>query len=252
MKYKDYIFESITAIERKKEIDLDECVKIFKEHCKKYDVDKKPFIRGYNGKSPYMIVQGDVEKRNSRTKKNHSNIIIDQNIQDVDKTHPRRQYSIIFAGQKSHEHVEQFGNKIYNVIPYDDCKFAYCEYMDLNYIELDDMDDMPFGAAQGLSRYFLINGISDDDFDTMVHDCFKEIKDEHSLSTFKKIFHDCDTLNDVAKRLKSLLPLNKLLIKFTNDVYKVYDTDYEIWTNGKCLLIDSKQYDEFLEKLKEK
>lgn len=252
MKYKDFIFESISETERKKELDLDECVKIFKEHCKKYDVDKKPFIRGYNGKSDYMIVQGDVQKRSSRTKKNHANIIIDQNIMDVDKTYPRRQYSIIFAGQKSHEHVLNFGSRVYNVIPYDDCKFAYCEGEDLNYIEMPDMDDMPFGAATGLSRYLDMNDISDDDFETIAMECLHSIEDEYSMDRFKKLFHGCTTLNDVTKRLKELLPLNKLSIKFTNDVYKVYDTDYEVWTNGKCLLIDSKHYDGFLEKLKEK
>lgn len=248
MKYKDYLTESIDKNERKKAIELDECVKIFKDHCKKYDLDS-PFIRGYTSDKSYMIVQGDISKRTSRTGSNHANMIIDVNIQDSNKSYPRRQYSTIFSSPKAKEHALQFGTRRYIIIPYDDCMFGYCEGIDLNYIEMPDMGDAPYGSAIGLSKFLKMNDISDDDINSMAEECAALSSDEYAMSKFKKMFDGCDTIPKAVERLKSLLPLDKLKIKFTKDLNKLQDDIYEIWTNGKCLLIEEHLYKEFVEKV---
>lgn len=251
MKYKDYLIESISKDERKKAIQLDECVKIFKDQCKKYDLDK-PFIRGYTSDKSYLIVQGDTTKRISRTGSNHANMIIDLNIEDAGKSNPRRQYSTIFSGPKAKEHALQFGTKSYVIIPYDDCSFGYCEGIDLNYMEMPDMGDAAYGSAIGLSKFLKLNDVGDEDIKSMAEECMALSSDEYAMSKFKKMFEGCDSIPKTIERLKTLLPLNKLKIKFTKDLNMLKDTNYEIWTNGKCLLVEQNLYKEFVEKVKEK
>lgn len=248
MKYKEFILESIGKDEYKKSIDLDNLVKLYKDNCKKYDLDK-PFIRGYSGTSDYLIVQGDVSKRKSRTGMDYGNIIIDQNIIDVDKSYPRRQYSIIFTTKESALHAREFGSRLYYIIPYDDCKFAYCEDFDFNEVEFKNKYH-PFHNIRKISDFFDMFGIKGDDFDSLVNSCYKQYNSFTAAGRIKEMFDGCESKEDFSKRCKELITLENMKIKFTTDLSKLSDTEYEIWTNGKCLMIDEDKYKEFVQMVK--
>lgn len=231
MKYKEFLNEN----------SMNDLINMFLENCTKYDLDE-PFIRGTRKLG--FIRKVTKKERESITGGNMANIIVDHLIGD----HPKRNQSNIFTTYSGRHHANRF-NHLHVIIPFDNCKFSYCEAEDFNYIDVPELE----GEVGDISMILSVNGIEGKSYDEIINKIYEKSKkasENDYLTT--ELFKNIKSKEDVDKQMRQIFNLNKLGIKFTDNLNSLKGKTREIWTDGDCLLVDYTRFDAFKKMIEER
>lgn len=263
MKYKDFIKEAtdhgITdgAEAYKKQIDINEAVKLINTHCKKINY-KKPLYRGMKKSGDFLLMEGQKGGRKSETTSNHYTLIIDELLRRHYKTAPLRSKSIICANDELYTSI--YG-ETYVVLPYDDVVIGKTGTSDIWGSKADFA-----GVNKGLSimndrlkKYIEEPKTYDEIVNAIVRDLQSDDPIEMSKDLIriwrkiKKIPEDKEITNFKEMVEESLRigyePSDQLDMEFgTYSELGIGEVryNYEYWFGGKAVVILKSEYDQML------
>lgn len=206
-------------------------VEIYKKHCM---ANKADIYRGTKSKHrTYNIIEGQKGKRKSQNTSNHYTLIFDELIAEKNKDYPLRSASIIASTDRNY--AKKYGT-VYNVIPYDDTWIGV--------VPSEDIWDLRVKLALGSKSLSSMN----DNFSKAgipsgsIGDIAEEIE-SMSEDEFKDHFGgNLKSQENVEQQIREMYDLDKLGFKFIQSKdYK--GSEGEVWIGGKCLLIESEQYE---------
>lgn len=252
MKFRNYLIEVASDGKYKDKIELDDAIKIFKEHCKNCDVNT-PLWRGMRDGHPYYIFEGSKSSRISTSDVGIHNIVIDEVIKRSGKDYPLRNKSIIAIGNKGKANTSNFGRERYAIFPYDDVVIASVLFSSdiLDSMLIVDkydnngefLEDITIDVYDmGLVLNNLCDGEDVESFDKLCEMIFANNDRIH----FKRYFGKSSNKKEVADCLLKMFKLSTFSFYNTKNIPL---NDSEVWIGGKCLAIHESQLKKFVELL---
>lgn len=239
VKYKDFLLE-----ERKTEMSFESAAETYLKHCNDTPLNKY-FIRGSSSAIQMFVNNPTDSERESRSGNVNSMLIVDHMMKEKQPTNtPLRKHALIMATQGAIAHAKKFDSNIFHVIPFNGNHLAYIKSKDFNYNPLiskyEDLLESTTKNKKFKSYSELIEYLTDEykDAETLIKKF--ELGQHYQSKTIDSLIKDLYNFDDV-------------YIYHTSDATSIKTTaQYEVWSSGKCLLINEDNWDEFVENVKAK
>ena len=280
IRLKNILNEAYDQVGRSKPIDMEETLKLFKNHCQYYVNISTPIYRGvYDSRITnyaYLISPAQ-HKRISANTENYYTLLIDNS--PLWKDYPKRSESIVCS--TSQAAAFSYGSVNW-VIPFVGSKIGMCPQNDMwvsfdkMNTELDVRDLGVFNNLLSSAYYHLVskelvpfkglNGKDANQFFQQLKEfdkpsCKKAIlewsikADSHSYKEYKIFTHWNNSGLNFTEYLLTLLDpkSNGFELVKAENFSAPQDTKRgnEVWTDGDCLLIPDKNYDDFMKMIKQ-
>lgn len=264
--YKEFVNLQKNYISAMTEMNMDDTIDYVIEHCKEFIDGPVNIYRHIDQYSTNFFKSVPIE-RNSRDNANYYTLMMDNS--KFWKKYPKRGKSFICSLDKY--------SKNFLVIPEDHSKWGICPKDDIFY----SFDSFCYNIArffecfaEDLSSHLLGNIIRDDTIENMKTDIKKleiylysnfknflefelSTKDRYNVfnnSEYEDMFKFLDLIwgKDIFVSLDNFMKpaINEFSLVNYTDLNNFYHTSYnECWTDSKCIFIDRKYLQEFLEKL---
>lgn len=243
MKYQEYLL-----LEKRSEtINLEKAVDVYLSNCQNTPLNNY-FVRAVKHAYDYVISNnGESETlRQSKSGDIISMLAVDHYMKKlVPNNTPLRQKALIMATQGNMKHLDKgmFGDERYYVIPYDGIPLAYCYYSDFNFSR------KIYEPAQQIQKYVDKDQIKT--FDNII-----DKLNHQTLITPVELAKECDlsgSFSSFEDVLDKLYNFEEMDIHVTDDSNNLSRrAKFEVWTSGKCLLINAKNWNTFVYEVNKK